>query len=922
MTYRSVCWLFLAGFMCCANISSATAQAPGAGGPSGRRAAKPTQPAQAAKQQVAADEAEQSTAPEDKPKSDEPPDPSGPITAIRGATVHTMSAQGTIREAVVLIQHGKILAVGDGSLAIPEDATQIDASGLEVTPGLIDGRSSLWMDSAASRTYANDASLNVMDGVDPFAQDWSEVLSRGVTAVYLQPASTGTLGGFGALLTVAPSTDNPGGFGPAILDSETALQASLGRGASNNQAREKQLEGIKKVLDGAAAYQKQLKEYEAFLKKKTAGEASDKKSKDTQDDPKAEPGSKSADRPARSAGRGGRPAPGRGGPSPSGRPSSEAASGGKQPATATAKSDENKESKAEAKEPKKPEKDPIKDQLIRVLEGEIPIRLEIHTADDAFYAKQLLEAHKNVQVIFEGVTQLGSMSDAMLELRSPLVLGPWLAAENGYEDDPDAAETWAGLLDDYDGVFAITTNSDTPRGSRLLRAHVGNAIAAGITAERALRAVTLDAARVLGVSDRLGSIEPGKRADLVAFSGAPTNAASSVSWVICNGKTVFETPAGDDPAPASSLVDAELELPTKLPSNYYIKTQSLLMPDGNLLPRIVAIENGAISDILPVDAELDSQQTLVDVGQAVVTPGLTSAHANLGLTRLIEPSSQVDAGYIVAADCVASGFEQEMQRVQSGLLTAVLAPGNSNPMAGVASIIHLGSNPIVAKRSAATKLVLTSAARNPSRFPSSLAGQLQMLNQSIAGKLLETRDYLPKPLETRLVAARAASFAAIVGGEQAVIIAAESDAEIKSALGLIEKHNLKAALLAPRQLSPFIAQLKQLNVAVIARPSAPQDYAWYAGDLAEASQAGVNVMFAGESAEQLRLTAALSVQSGMLQSAARRGLFQSASEFCGVASFAAQAPANFVVWSADPLHLGARPLAVVVDGQIVPGGDK
>ena len=66
------------------------------------------------------------------------------------------------------------------------------------------------------------------------------------------------------------------------------------------------------------------------------------------------------------------------------------------------------------------------------------------------------------------------------------------------------------------------------------------AVKGGLDRNVALRAITLSAAEVLGVADRIGSIEPGKDADLVVFSGDPFNYRSVVLRVFIDGKSVFE----------------------------------------------------------------------------------------------------------------------------------------------------------------------------------------------------------------------------------------------------------------------------------------------------------------------------------------------------------------------------------------------
>ena len=82
----------------------------------------------------------------------------------------------------------------------------------------------------------------------------------------------------------------------------------------------------------------------------------------------------------------------------------------------------------------------------------------------------------------------------------------------------NAPTDWPKSLVAGDSRWAIGTYSNQPRGSRLLRVHAANAVAMGLDPEKVLRAITRDAAEILGVADRTGTIEVGKDADLVAFA--------------------------------------------------------------------------------------------------------------------------------------------------------------------------------------------------------------------------------------------------------------------------------------------------------------------------------------------------------------------------------------------------------------------
>ena len=76
-----------------------------------------------------------------------------------------------------------------------------------------------------------------------------------------------------------------------------------------------------------------------------------------------------------------------------------------------------------------------------------------------------------------------------------------------------------------------------------LRTSAALAIGAGLSAGAALRAITLGAAEIIGVADRVGSIEPGKDADLAIYSGDPLDLTSAVELVIVDGETIYEREA-------------------------------------------------------------------------------------------------------------------------------------------------------------------------------------------------------------------------------------------------------------------------------------------------------------------------------------------------------------------------------------------
>jgi hypothetical protein len=160
--------------------------------------------------------------PEAKPDATEAaPQKVEKVVALVGGRVVTMSSSGVLDGATVLITGDKISAIGK-DVAIPDNATRIDVTGMTVAPGLIDSRSSLWLATDSISASASDGSLKAIDAVDPFSDSWMEVSRQGVTAVSVQPS--GSLGGQSVVLRVAPAAS----VAELVIKENAAVQASLG----------------------------------------------------------------------------------------------------------------------------------------------------------------------------------------------------------------------------------------------------------------------------------------------------------------------------------------------------------------------------------------------------------------------------------------------------------------------------------------------------------------------------------------------------------------------------------------------------------------------------------------------------------------------------------------------------------------------
>jgi imidazolonepropionase-like amidohydrolase len=104
-------------------------------------------------------------------------------------------------------------------------------------------------------------------------------------------------------------------------------------------------------------------------------------------------------------------------------------------------------------------------------------------------------------------------------------------------------DSFHGLITEYSkaGVKNISINTDAVgTGQEKLFLQAAMAVRLGITDEMALRGITINGARAFGIDDRVGSIEAGKDADLVVWTGNPLDVRSHVILTMINGKIYYE----------------------------------------------------------------------------------------------------------------------------------------------------------------------------------------------------------------------------------------------------------------------------------------------------------------------------------------------------------------------------------------------
>lgn len=171
------------------------------------------------------------------------------------------------------------------------------------------------------------------------------------------------------------------------------------------------------------------------------------------------------------------------------------------------------------------------DPLVPVVRGERLCRIHCHRADDIVTAVRICEEY-GLKFSIEHCTEGWKILDFLKEKNVTCVVGPLDMAA-------DKLETWytrfetPGLMEKAGINFCLT--QDSRSATRFLLNHVGMAIARGLSFEGALRGITINAARLLGIEDKVGSIEVGKNADLAIFDGNPFSSLTLCEATIIDG---------------------------------------------------------------------------------------------------------------------------------------------------------------------------------------------------------------------------------------------------------------------------------------------------------------------------------------------------------------------------------------------------
>jgi len=364
-------------------------------------------------------------------------DPDSPYLYIHGADIHTVT-NGVIHKGDLLCKDGRVLKLGE-SLRKPHGARRIDATGMQIYPGLI---------AVDSSGVVSGRGLSIRDSYDPYALNIDLGLSGGLTLVQsggaLAKLKHGTLDG--------------------ILLGETHW-VNMSYSTTSPSGRRKLREEFGKVRD-------YLREQRRWALDKELGE-------DVGEEPQAKG---------------------------------------------------------------------FKADYLALLKGEAVARFSANSLKDLLATCDLLEEYPMQSVIIGG-REAWACAGRLGRVGAQLVITP--RAKSWADDSLNRPSGWsienARILWEHGVQFAIlpaqrfiSTGGIAGRDLLTLPMEAAFAIRGGLPQNVALRAITLDAAKLLGVDHRLGSIEIGKDADFILCDGDVFHYRTFVQWAVVDGAVVYD----------------------------------------------------------------------------------------------------------------------------------------------------------------------------------------------------------------------------------------------------------------------------------------------------------------------------------------------------------------------------------------------
>ncbi len=796
---------------------------------------------------------------------------------VRNATVH--SAVEAAREADVLIQHGRIAAIGRG-LDAPHGITVIEGAGKHLAPGVIDTHSHMAIQGGVNEgTLSITAECDISDAIDPNDISLWRALAGGVTTIQCLHGSANTIGGRSEVLKLRwrrgadelrfPAA--PPGIKFAL--GENPKQSNFGSGKRFPASRPGVESVFQRAFVRAREYERQWKDYEAAC--------------------------------------------------------------------------------ARGDDPPPPRRDVRLEVLLGILRGEVLVHSHCYRSDEILMLLRAAESFgfrvQTLQHVLEGYKVAHEIAGHGAGIST---FSDWWAYK---QEAYDAIPQNAALLDEA-GVIA-TVNSDSDELVRHLYHEAAKSVRyAGMDPVRALALVTRNGAILLGIEDRVGTIEIGKDADLVLFDGDPLSIYSRVEWTMVDGRIEFQRrdAFGLD---LSELPVRQLDEPPAAAATSSNSGAGVVAIVGGTIHPITApdVEGGVlliqgerIVDLGP-DLPVPADATVIDAQGAHLWPGMIALDTALGLREIGSVKGTIDDREVGSNQPdlrVASSIHAESAHIPvtrtNGITRAQSAPQGTGPMRGQSAVIRLTGETWEETLMVDRDMLHLAFPEVPNRLVEGEEKKEPEQVEELKKLLRESREYArlseeaqrlgltPPPYDPRLEA-----LAPYARGEKPVALHAGGAQTILYALKFAEEEKLDVVLFGGKEAWKVVGAIARAGVPVAVGPVIgvpaseydPYD-ACYANP-AVLHRAGVRVAITagdGDNVRNLPFQAGFAAAFGLPREEALRAITYYPAEILGLeqelGSLAPGKRADVIITDGDLLEATTRVTHVLIDGELQDVGNR
>lgn len=392
------------------------------------------------------------------------------VYAIKGARIYTL-AGAPIENGTVVIRDGKIAAVG-ANVDVPAGAQTVDATGLEVYPGMFDALTQMGLDEVSAVratvdvTEVGDYNPDVVaaTAVNPASAHIPVARASGITHVIAAPGTSGFDAAGGGIITGQASAFNMAGWTMDEMQIRRSVAMVINWPTLDTRSFDFSTFSIqeKAFADVKKEYDRKIDEMTDWM--------------------------------------------------------------------------ERARHYAQAKEKGSAanfERDLKLEALLPVVEGQLPVLVVAGKARDIRNAVDFC-TKQNLRMILADGSEAWKVKDLLKDKKIPVILSPTLSLPDNEDTPYDREMEQASEL--HAAGIPIAFSSFGVAFSRRLSQYAGAAVAYGLPHDEALNAVTINAAQMFGLADQVGTVEPGKMANLIVTNGDPLEIKTEVRYLFIDGR--------------------------------------------------------------------------------------------------------------------------------------------------------------------------------------------------------------------------------------------------------------------------------------------------------------------------------------------------------------------------------------------------